>query len=78
MSDYQDQNDTDVEDRSRRRIPDPINLVVGLGTLLVSAYVLSDGAFDLPAVDPRWLIAGAALLIGLLLLAASLRPSRRR
>jgi hypothetical protein len=40
--------------------------------------VISDGGFDLPSVDPRWLIAGAALLIGLLLLATSLRPGRRR
>lgn len=68
---------TDVE-RRRHRFPDPVNLVVGLLTLAVAGYALSDGAWNLPAVDPRWVVAGAALLIGLLLLGASVRPGRRR
>jgi hypothetical protein len=32
----------------------------------------------LPHVDPRWLITGAALFVGVLLLASSLRGSRRK
>lgn len=68
---------TEVQ-RRRHRFPDPVNLVVGLLTLAVAGYVLSDGRWDLPSVDPRWAVAGAALLIGLLLLGASVRPGRRR
>jgi hypothetical protein len=37
----------------------------------VSAYVLTDGAFHIP--NPTWLLAGGALLVGVLLLASSLR-----
>lgn len=68
---------TEVE-RRRRRFPDPVNLVVGLLTLAMAGYVLSDGRWNLPDVDPRWAVAGGALLIGLLLLGASVRPGRRR
>lgn len=65
-----------VEDKPRRRFPDPLNLIVGLLTIGVAAYALTDGAWGLPAVDPRWVIAGGALLVGMLLLGASLRPRR--
>jgi hypothetical protein len=70
--------DTEVVDRPRRRFPDPLNLIVGLLTIGVAAYALTDGHWGLPAMDPRWVVAGGALLIGLLLLGASLRPKRRR
>ena len=33
-------------------------LIAGIATLLVSAYVLSDGASWLPSFDFRWVIAG--------------------
>jgi hypothetical protein len=78
MSDWNDDDSTVRTERPVRRFPDPVAMIVGIATLVVSAYVLSDGAWDLPAVDPRWLIAGGALFVGLMLLGASLRPNRRR
>ena len=66
-----------VEERRRRGFPDPLNLIMGLVTLGVAAYALTDGAWGLPAVDPKWIIAGGALLVGLLMLGASLRPRKR-
>jgi len=61
---------------TRRRWPDVITLLFGLATLVVSGYVLSDGNLWLPSVDPRWLITGSALLVGILLLASSIRRKR--
>lgn len=63
---------------TRRRRPDVFTLLVGLATLVASGYVLTDGALWLPTVDPRWLITGAALFVGLMLLASSLRGGRRK
>jgi hypothetical protein len=40
----------------------------------VSAYVLTDGMFRIP--NPAWLLAGGALLVGILMLASSLRGKR--
>jgi hypothetical protein len=74
MAEYE----TDVEQERRRRFPDPVNLVVGVLTLLAAGYAISDGHWGLGSVDPRWVIAGGALLIGLLLLGASVRPRRGR
>ena len=54
---------------SRRRWPDVFTLLVGLATLFASAYVLTDGGLWVPSMDPRWLITGAALFVGVLLLA---------
>jgi hypothetical protein len=61
---------------TRRRWPDVITLLFGLATLVVSGYVLSDGNLWFPSVDPRWLITGGALLVGILLLGSSLRRKR--
>ncbi len=74
MAEYE----TEVEQQRRHRFPDPVNLIVGVLTLLVAGYALSDGRWDLGSADPRWVIAGGALLVGLMLLGASMRPGRRR
>lgn len=68
---------TDTE-QGKRRLPDFLTMFMGLVTLFVSSFVLTDGTVWWPQVDLRWLIAGAALLVGLLLLASSLRGGRRR
>lgn len=79
MNDWNDETTTiPTETYRRRRFPDAWSLIIGLVTLLVSAYALSDGAINLPSADPRWLIAGGALFVGLMLLGASIRPRRRR
>ncbi len=65
------------ESEVRRRGPDLLTLIAGIGTLLVSAYVLTDGALWIPSLDPRWLLAGGALVVGLALLMLSLRGRRR-
>lgn len=58
---------------SRRRAPDPLALLAGLGALLVSVSVLVGGTAWLPSVDLHWLLAGGAATIGVLLLATSFR-----
>ncbi|NIJ14142.1 hypothetical protein FHU38_004486 [Saccharomonospora amisosensis] len=62
---------------SGRRRVDIVTLLSGIATLLVSAYVLSDGATWLPEMDLRWVLAGGAVLVGTLLLAASMRGNCR-
>ena len=62
---------------ARRRGVDVFTLIVGVATLLISAYVLSDGASWLPRFDFRWVVAGGAVFVGLLLLGASFRGKRR-
>ncbi|TCP49410.1 hypothetical protein EV191_109232 [Tamaricihabitans halophyticus] len=64
--------------RARRSPLDALTLVAGLGVLGVSGYVLSDGAAWFPGFDARWLVAGGAVLIGVLLLIGSLRPKPDR
>lgn len=61
----------DREQNETKRFPDVLTLLAGLGTLLVSAYVITDGGFRVP--NPTWILAGGALLVGVLLLASSLR-----
>jgi hypothetical protein len=60
-----------------RHRPNLLTLLAGIGTLLVAGYVLTDGAIWVPTMDPRWLLAGGALVVGLVLLANSLRGNRR-
>lgn len=57
----------------RRRRMDPFTLLAGIATLLVSGYVLGDGSGWWPDVDFRWVIAGAAVLAGVILLGSSFR-----
>jgi hypothetical protein len=68
----------DTEREVERRRPDLITLLVGVATLVVSAYVLTDGALWVPSIDPRWLLAGGALVVGLFLLVASVRGNRKK
>lgn len=63
--------------RDGRRGPDPVALVAGIVAILVSVYIVTGGSW-FPSVDPRWLLAGAALLVGALMLLASTRSGRRR
>lgn len=65
------------ETETRRRRPDLLTLLAGLATLFASAYVLTNGEVWVPTMDPRWLLAGGALLVGVLMLASSLRRRDR-
>jgi fatty acid desaturase len=67
-----------AQTETRRRRPDLFTLIAGLATLFVSSYVLTDGAVWWPSIDPRWLLTGGAVLVGVFLLASSLRGGRRR
>jgi hypothetical protein len=69
--------ESDNERDVQKRGPDGFTLIAGIATLLVSAYVLTDGALWVPSVDPRWLLAGGAVVVGLFLLMLSLRGRRR-
>ena len=68
---------------ARRRGPDPLALLVGLATLAMAVFAFVGELPDLSGFDPRWLLAGAAAVVGLVLLVGSLRgrsggrPDRR-
>jgi hypothetical protein len=66
------EQDNEQGTRSPAKI-DGFTLLAGIATLLVSAYVLSDGANWLPEMNLRWVLAGGAVVVGVLMLAASLR-----
>lgn len=70
MADYEPEREV------QRRGPDVLTLVAGIATLLVSAFVLTDGALWIPSLDPRWILAGGALVVGLCLLMMSVRGRR--
>lgn len=63
---------------ARRRRIDPAALLVGLFSLGVAGTAMAGRATDLAAFDVRWLLAAAAVLLGVLLLVGSLRDRRRR
>jgi len=54
-----------------RRRPDFGTLTFGVLTLMASAYVLTDGSSWFPSVDPRWVLAAVAGVVGVLLLISS-------
>lgn len=56
-----------------RRGPDPVALLVGLLSLGMAVAAFTGTVPGLSGFDPRWLLAGAAALIGLLILAGTLR-----
>ncbi|SDD97978.1 hypothetical protein [Actinokineospora iranica] len=66
------------ETKVGRKRPDFLTMFAGIATLFVSAYVLTDGQIWVPMLDPRWLVAGGAVVVGLLLLASSMRGKGKR
>jgi len=74
---YAYDNPADTQPAKRGGV-DVFTLIMGVATLLVSAYVLSDGASWLPSFDFRWVVAGGAVFVGLMLLGASFGSKRRR
>jgi hypothetical protein len=62
--------------RPARRGFDPITFVLGLGALFVAAVGFSDDPSWVSTIDPRWLLAGGAVLVGVLLLIGTLRRPR--
>jgi hypothetical protein len=65
------------QDEDRKRRPDLLTMLAGIAALLMSAYILTDGRTWLPSFDPRWLLAGGAVLVGLLLFGSSIRRRNR-
>ena len=58
---------------TRRRGPDPLTLLVGLATLAMAVFAFVGDLPDLSGFDPRWLLAGGAAVVGLVLLVGNLR-----
>jgi len=67
-----EQDQTVTTEVARRRRPDPVALVVGLLTLAMAVAAFT-GQLPMINFDPRWLLAGAAAVVGTLLLLGSLR-----
>jgi hypothetical protein len=61
-----------------QRGPDLLTLAAGLGALGIATTGLLGGIPWLPKLDTRWVLAGIALAVGLLLVLGSLRPPRER
>jgi hypothetical protein len=70
-------NERDNERRVGRARPDLLTLIAGIATLFVSTYLLTDGAIGFSSLNPSWLLASGALVVGLVLLTASLRGRKR-
>lgn len=64
------------DDEHRGRRFDPVSLIAGLAALCGSAYVFFEAQTWIGQLDARWLVAGAAVVIGVIMLAASLRKDR--
>lgn len=61
---------------ARRRAPDPLALVVGVASIAVAIMAFVGVVLVLPGFDPRWLLAAGAVVVGLLLLGATVRRRR--
>jgi hypothetical protein len=68
--------DTGTAEPARRRTPDLLTLLVGLATLAMAVFAFTGELPDLSGFDPRWVLAGAAAVVGLVLLVGSLRGRR--
>ncbi len=67
-----------MNELERRGGPRLVTLLFGIGGLFATAYALSDGKMaDLP-FGVTGLVAGGAILIGLLILMWTVRPSARK
>lgn len=64
-------------DPLEKRGVDVVGFVFGVGALIASAFMLSDGAIWPGELDPRWVLASGAVVIGLGLLVGSLLRQRR-
>lgn len=62
----------------KRRTPDVLTLVVGLMSLAAATMVLAGWIPQLRMFDLRWVLSGGAVVLGVLLLAASARSPRNR
>ncbi|HVV14216.1 hypothetical protein [Amycolatopsis sp.] len=67
----------EITEEPRRRGVDVFTLLIGIVVLFVSAYTLTDDHSWFPSFDLRWLLAGGAVLVGILMLGASLRGGRK-
>lgn len=67
-----------IERAGARRRPDLLTLVAGLLTLGMAVVAFTGELPDLGGLDLRWLLAGAAASVGVVLLVGSLRGRRRR
>jgi hypothetical protein len=65
-----------AEPTTRRRSPDLLTLVAGLGALGIAVNALLGGLDWLPDLDARWVLAAIAMTVGLLLVVGSVRPRR--
>ncbi|GAA1877288.1 hypothetical protein GCM10009836_68370 [Pseudonocardia ailaonensis] len=61
------------ESRPARRMPDLLCLIVGLVSLGIAGSGFLGHTPDLSGFDLRWVLAGGAVLLGVVLLAASVR-----
>jgi hypothetical protein len=69
-------NETGTTVVPRRRGPDPVALLIGLLALGMAVAAFVGQVPDLSGLDPRWLLAGGAGVVGLMLLVGSLRGRR--
>ncbi|ANY07468.1 hypothetical protein [Pseudonocardia sp. HH130630-07] len=69
------ENDSGIGTGTARRRPDPLALVAGLIALVIAVAGLT-GVGPWEYVDLRWLLAGVAVVVGIVFLVASLRNSR--
>jgi hypothetical protein len=67
---------TETGEATKRSL-NPFALGEGLIALAIAAYILTGGRW-LDGISSRWILAGGALVVGLILLLASLRTGRKR